>query len=59
MNDDNAGKPLEEFNGAGVEGVGARLYCGPRHHTNSRNRIFIASFIPSNYFGTRQYIGAV
>src|SRR4029453_3044816 len=57
-NDDNAGKPLEEFNGAGMEGV-VIAYIVDHGITRTPEIGFVASFVPSNYFGTWQYVGAV
>jgi len=58
VNDDNAGKPLEEFNGAGMEGV-VIAYIVDHGITRTPEIGFVASFVPSNYFGTWQYVGAV
>ena len=58
VNDDNAGKPLEEFNGAGMEEV-VIAYIVDRGITRTPKIWIVANLVPSNYFRTWQYVGAV
>jgi hypothetical protein len=58
VNDDNAGKPLEEFNGAGMKEV-VIAYIVDGGITRTPEIAVVANFVPSKYFGTWQYVGAV
>jgi hypothetical protein len=58
VNDDNAGEPPEEFNGAGMEEVVITYVVDHRITRTPETRV-VASFVPSNYFGTWQYVRAV
>jgi len=58
VNDDNAGKPLEEFNSAGMEEV-VITYVVDHGITRTPELRFVARVVPSNDFGTWQYVGAV